>query len=296
MSDGQGRTLWSGAQRPGRMHDQTSVHTEGIAEQFHQHPGVRAEVDDGYRGLASESLDRVSAPPRKLKGKAPNDGPVTERYGWREMKRRQSLRRICRARQRRSPPVAPAPVVHRPPRDLLARPTSPSTPWSPTAPPNNPPGTTRAPSWYTSAPRPAEPPACLTHRPTRPKINRGSARWSAACFLSRGEDHRPDDRPPECGPPPSACHLRVSIANIRPFFDCRHRNDTFFGRWQHPFAPGLRCAGDQCRCRRRTDRRERSRAAYPVPDADLLRCSCAGAADRRVVGERDRRSREVGQY
>lgn len=95
ISDGQGRTLWSGAQRPGRMHDQTSVHTEGIAEQFHQHPGVRAEVDDGYRGLASESLDQVSAPPRKLKGKAPNDGPVTERYGWREMKRRQSLRRIC---------------------------------------------------------------------------------------------------------------------------------------------------------------------------------------------------------
>ncbi|WP_240362495.1 MULTISPECIES: hypothetical protein [unclassified Streptomyces] len=27
--------------------------------------------------------------------KAPNDGPVTERYGWREMKRLQSLRRIC---------------------------------------------------------------------------------------------------------------------------------------------------------------------------------------------------------
>ncbi|MGW4142302.1 hypothetical protein ACWELV_36975 [Streptomyces mirabilis] len=56
---------------------------------------MRAEVDDGYRGLASESLDQVSAPPRKLKGKAPNDGPVTERYGWREMKRRQSLRLIC---------------------------------------------------------------------------------------------------------------------------------------------------------------------------------------------------------
>ncbi|MER5821211.1 transposase family protein [Streptomyces mirabilis] len=64
ISDGHGRTLWSGAQRPGRMHNQTSVHTEGIAEQFHQHPGVRAEVDDGYRGLASESLDQVSAPPK----------------------------------------------------------------------------------------------------------------------------------------------------------------------------------------------------------------------------------------
>ncbi|MFF1832609.1 hypothetical protein ACFVXE_00100 [Streptomyces sp. NPDC058231] len=76
--------------------DQTAVRTEGIAEQFHRHPGVKAEVDDGYRGLANEFPDQVSAPPRKPKGmKAPNDEPVTERYGWREMKRRQSSRRIC---------------------------------------------------------------------------------------------------------------------------------------------------------------------------------------------------------
>ncbi|MGW0855095.1 transposase family protein [Streptomyces sp. NPDC002690] len=93
ISDGQGRTLWSGAQRPGRMHDQTAVRTEGIAEQFRRHPGVKAEVDDGYRGLANEFPDQVSAPPKKPKDM--NDGPVTERYGWREMKRRQSSRRIC---------------------------------------------------------------------------------------------------------------------------------------------------------------------------------------------------------
>ncbi|MFC9950704.1 transposase family protein [Streptomyces prasinus] len=86
----------SGGQRPGRMHDQTALRTEGIAEQFHQHPGVRAEADDGYRGLANEFPDQVSAPPRKPKDmKVPNEGPVTERYGWREMKRRQSSRRIC---------------------------------------------------------------------------------------------------------------------------------------------------------------------------------------------------------
>ncbi|WP_407696928.1 transposase family protein [Streptomyces dysideae] len=51
ISDGQGRTLWSGADRPGRMHDQTAVRTEGIAEQFRLHPDVKAEVDEGYRGL-----------------------------------------------------------------------------------------------------------------------------------------------------------------------------------------------------------------------------------------------------
>ncbi|MFI7236891.1 transposase family protein [Streptomyces cyaneofuscatus] len=93
ISDHQGRTLWAGAVRPGRMHDQTAVRTEGIAEQFHQHPQVKAEVDDGYRGLANEFPDQVSAPPKKPKDV--EDGPVTERYGWRETKRRQSSRRIC---------------------------------------------------------------------------------------------------------------------------------------------------------------------------------------------------------
>ncbi|MDJ0460742.1 transposase family protein [Streptomyces sp. H27-C3] len=96
ISDHQGRTLWSGAERPGRMHDQTAMRTEGIAEQFHQHPGVKAEVDDGYRGLANEFHRQVSAPPKKPKSVTdPADGPLTEYYGWREHKRRQSSRRIC---------------------------------------------------------------------------------------------------------------------------------------------------------------------------------------------------------
>ncbi|MEU8918433.1 transposase family protein [Streptomyces nigrescens] len=34
ISDQQGRTLYSGAVRPGRMHDQTAIRTEGIAEQL----------------------------------------------------------------------------------------------------------------------------------------------------------------------------------------------------------------------------------------------------------------------
>ncbi|MEV6393451.1 transposase family protein [Streptomyces sp. NPDC051907] len=45
ISDGQGRLPWSGADRPGRMHDQTAVRTEGIAEQFRLHPKVTAEVE-----------------------------------------------------------------------------------------------------------------------------------------------------------------------------------------------------------------------------------------------------------
>ncbi|WP_374213876.1 transposase family protein [Streptomyces sp. A3M-1-3] len=62
FSDRQGRTRFSGVIRPGRMHDRTAVHTEGIAEQFHRHPDAKAEVDEGYRGLANEFPTQVSAP------------------------------------------------------------------------------------------------------------------------------------------------------------------------------------------------------------------------------------------
>ncbi|WP_199812522.1 transposase family protein [Streptomyces sp. NRRL S-337] len=91
ISDGQGRTLWSGADRPGRMHDQTAMRSEGIAEQFRLHPDVKAEVDEGYRGLANEFPGQVTAPPKKPK----DDAPLGERYAWREQRRRQSSRRIC---------------------------------------------------------------------------------------------------------------------------------------------------------------------------------------------------------
>ncbi|MEW9515398.1 hypothetical protein [Streptomyces tubercidicus] len=50
ISDGQGRNLWSGADRPGWMHDQTVLRTESIAELFRQHPNVKAEVDEGLPG------------------------------------------------------------------------------------------------------------------------------------------------------------------------------------------------------------------------------------------------------
>ncbi|MFI8294189.1 hypothetical protein ACIGBL_34295 [Streptomyces sp. NPDC085614] len=70
FSDGQGCLLYSGAERPGRMHDQTAVRTEGIAEQFRTRPDVKAKVDSGYQGLAKEFPDQVTAPPRKPKDDA----------------------------------------------------------------------------------------------------------------------------------------------------------------------------------------------------------------------------------
>ncbi|MFF2809730.1 transposase family protein [Streptomyces sp. NPDC058000] len=91
FSDSQGRTLFSGMVRPGRMHDQTAVRSEGIAEQLRLYPNVRAEVDEGYRGLANEFPDQVSAPPKKPK----DDAPLGEHHARREQQRRQSSRRIC---------------------------------------------------------------------------------------------------------------------------------------------------------------------------------------------------------
>jgi hypothetical protein len=87
------------------------MRTEGIAEQPRLHPNVKAEVDDGYRGLANEFPDQVSAPPKKPK----DDAPEGDRRVWREAKRRQSSSRI---------PVehANAEMRHwRPPRRFTAR-------------------------------------------------------------------------------------------------------------------------------------------------------------------------------
>ncbi|GAA2166485.1 transposase family protein [Actinomadura napierensis] len=44
ISDDQGRTLFSAAVRPGRMHDQTAMRTEDIAERFRQHPQRELET------------------------------------------------------------------------------------------------------------------------------------------------------------------------------------------------------------------------------------------------------------
>lgn len=76
---------------PGRMHDQTAVRTEGIAEQFRNRPAVKAKVDSGYAGLAKEFPGQVSAPPKKPKDEA-CDG---DKYAWSETRRRQSSARIC---------------------------------------------------------------------------------------------------------------------------------------------------------------------------------------------------------
>ena len=86
-----GRTLWAGAFRPGRMHDQTAVRTEGTADLLDQFPQVRIKVDAGYRGLAKQFPDQVQAPPLKPgKDAAPEETAACE-----EQRHKQSSERIC---------------------------------------------------------------------------------------------------------------------------------------------------------------------------------------------------------
>jgi hypothetical protein len=72
-SDARGSPIWAGATRPGRMHDQTAVKTEGIDELIEQYPEVKFLVDSGYRGLANDHPDQVIAPPLKPKKDATAD-------------------------------------------------------------------------------------------------------------------------------------------------------------------------------------------------------------------------------
>src|SRR5262245_16286628 len=62
-SDGQGRTLWAGAVRPGRMHDQTAVKTEGITDLLAQHPGSSSASTRATEGWPVRFPSR--SPPRR---------------------------------------------------------------------------------------------------------------------------------------------------------------------------------------------------------------------------------------
>ena len=71
-----GRVLWVGAPRPGRMHDQTAIRTEGIAEQLRLYPNVKILVDAGYRGLMREYPAQVVGPPKRPARTAPPENVI----------------------------------------------------------------------------------------------------------------------------------------------------------------------------------------------------------------------------
>jgi hypothetical protein len=65
IADWQGRTLWTDALRPGRMHDATAARNEGIAICFQHFPDVGVLLDDGYLGLIRDHRGQAITPPRK---------------------------------------------------------------------------------------------------------------------------------------------------------------------------------------------------------------------------------------
>ncbi len=91
ITGGNGATVWTGAFRPGRQHDQTALKTEGICDLLERFPQVQALVDAGYRGLAKQFPDQVTAPPLKP-GK---DAPPDQAARWETRRKAQSSQRIC---------------------------------------------------------------------------------------------------------------------------------------------------------------------------------------------------------
>ncbi|MFI5705439.1 transposase family protein [Streptomyces xanthochromogenes] len=65
VADRQGRTLWTVALRPGRMHDTTAARNEGIGVCFQHFPDVEVLLDDGYLGLRRDHPGQAITPPRK---------------------------------------------------------------------------------------------------------------------------------------------------------------------------------------------------------------------------------------
>ena len=147
FSDGQGRMLLSGVVRPGRMHDQTAVRTEGIAEQFRNRPGVKAKVDSGYQGWPRSSPAR-SAPRRRSPRTRP--ATVTSTPGARPgggSPRPGSASSTPTPSSASGRPCDGSPDAATP----TPRPTSRSPPWSPTDPHSGPPAQRRAPNSSSSA-------------------------------------------------------------------------------------------------------------------------------------------------
>jgi hypothetical protein len=91
VCDERGRTLWDGTFRPGRQHDQTALQTDGIDGLLARFPGVRCEMDAGYRGLHRDHPGQVSVPPKKPAKNAPPK--VAE--ACEQARHAQSSARIC---------------------------------------------------------------------------------------------------------------------------------------------------------------------------------------------------------
>ncbi|MFE9500838.1 transposase family protein, partial [Streptomyces collinus] len=76
IADWRGRTLWTDALRPGRMHDATAARNEGIADCFQHFPDIEVLLDDGYLGLNRDHRGQAITPPRTPAGSTARQSPA----------------------------------------------------------------------------------------------------------------------------------------------------------------------------------------------------------------------------
>jgi hypothetical protein len=69
------------------------MRAEGFAEQFRLYLHVKAEADEGYRALANQFPDQMSAAPRTTKNLG--EAAITEHYGQRQAKPHRCSPRIA---------------------------------------------------------------------------------------------------------------------------------------------------------------------------------------------------------
>jgi hypothetical protein len=118
ITDGQGRTLWTGALRPGRMHDQTAVKTEGIepsSSNTHRSRPRWIPDTEGAKRFPDQTRRRRRSSPgtRRPRRHCLGEGPQEAILGA-DMRR---------ARQRRAQAVEAPPAAPRPPRIPLRGPS-----------------------------------------------------------------------------------------------------------------------------------------------------------------------------
>ncbi|MGI5372683.1 transposase family protein [Streptomyces sp. CA-251387] len=82
IADWRGRTLWTDALRPGRMHGATAARNEGLVVCFQHFPDVEVLLDYGYLGLSRDHPGQAITPPRK-----PQPGALPGRVDQRERDR-----------------------------------------------------------------------------------------------------------------------------------------------------------------------------------------------------------------
>ncbi|WP_324610210.1 transposase family protein [Streptomyces sp. WM6378] len=184
IGDEQSRTLWTGAVRPGRMHDQTAARTEGVAEQFGLTRRRRPKPTRATGACTTSSPTRSASrpgnprPTRRWASSMPGASTAA------------ASPRPESASSTRSPSTGSGAhsSATRPDARHTPKPIWPSPAWSPTAPPAEQPNVSPVPNWRSPGRPPAdhlpaEPPDKHTPSSIAYEVVRRPARQASWCMI-----------------------------------------------------------------------------------------------------------------